>query len=196
MAEAITVPKSAADAAQQSGHGCVDCEQKKPAVDTAHPWLRKLATAKLANGDDGSCVRTTLGNMDRLGIPSFAGGTMGDPNNSRGAMVQMIRNGQWTSMPLEGSQLRTIASPYGTVKANVLNADAYERMAKAGEVPSGAVIFQTRHGWSANSTASGNDMGIVRNGGRVTHNYRPMSPVIYSDAREVVVLVPRGSVAR
>jgi hypothetical protein len=111
-------------------------------------------------------------------------------------MVQMIRNGQWTSMPLEGSQLRTIASPYGTVKANVLNADAYERMAKAGEVPSGAVIFQTRHGWSANSTASGNDMGIVRNGGRVTHNYRPMSPVIYSDAREVVVLVPRGSVAR
>lgn len=195
MADPITVPAAAVDAAQQRGHGCADCNAKKPTVDTGHPWLRKLATSKLSDGPDGSCVKTTLGNLDRLGVPSFAGGTAGDPNNSRGAMVQMIRNGHWTSMPLEGSVPRTISSPYGTVQANVLDADAYERMAQRGEVPSGAVIFQTRHGWNASSGARGNDMGIVRDGGRVTHNYRSMSPVIYSDAREVVVLVPRDALS-
>jgi len=99
-------------------------------------------------------------------------------------------------MPHEGSSLRTISSPQGMVQANVLDADSYERMAKRGEVPSGAVILQTRHGWSANSGARRNDMGIVRDGGRVTHHDASMSPVSYSDAREVVVLVPRGSSPR
>lgn len=170
----------------------------KPAagVNPEHPWLKKLATSSLANGPDGSCVETSLGNMDRLGIPSFNGGTLADPNNSRGAMVQMMRNGRWSSMPLEGSKLRTISSPYGTAQAHVLDADTYERMAQRGQIPSGSVLFQTRHGWSASSTARGNDMGIVRNGGRVTHNYRSMSPIIYGDAKEVVVLVPSDSLAK
>ncbi len=75
----------------------------------------------------------------------------------------------------------------------MLNADAYESMAKRGEIPTGAILFQTRHGWAANSTAKGNDMGIVRDGGRVTHNYKPMSPIIYSNAKEVVVLVPSAA---
>jgi len=65
-AEPVTVP---ATAAQQSGHGCVDCEQTRAAVDPSHSWLRKLATAKLGDGLVGSCVTTTLGNLDRLGIP-------------------------------------------------------------------------------------------------------------------------------
>lgn len=162
-----------------------------PAV--SHPWLRTLATAHLRNGPDGSCVATTLGNLDRLGIPSFAGGTSADPNNARGAMVQMVRNGHWTSLQLPGAQQRTIRSAYGTAQAWVLNADAYERLARAGQIPSGAVLFQTRHGWDSPNGPRGNDMGIVRDGGRVTHNYRDMSPVIYRDAREVVVLVPRGA---
>jgi hypothetical protein len=34
-------------------------------------------------------------------------------------------------------------------------------------------------------------MGIVRDGGRTTFNYAAMPPIIYGDAREVVVLVPR-----
>ncbi len=194
MTEPVALDKAAQDAAAQKGHGCTDCAKRT--VDPNHPWLRKLATSRLANGPDFSCVRTTLGNMDRLGVPSFDGGTSGDPNNSRGAMVQMIRRGHWTSLPLEGSQERTISSPYGTARAHVIGADAYESMAQRGEIPSGAVIFQTRHGWNARSDAGGNDMGIVRDGGRVTHNYRPMSPIIYRDAREVVVLVPSGSMSR
>jgi peptidoglycan hydrolase-like protein with peptidoglycan-binding domain len=156
-----------------------------------HPWLQKLATARLDNGADGSCVATTLGNMDRLGIPSFNGGTTADANNSRGAMVQMVKGDRWTSLNLPGSQARTIRSAYGTVQAQVLDADAYERLALAGKIPSGAILFQTRHGWDSPNGPYGNDMGIVRDGGRVTHNYRPMSPIIYGDAKEVVVLVPR-----
>ena len=68
-------------------------------------WLYTLATAKLNSGPTGSCVATTLGNMDRLGIPSFSGGTTADPNNSRGAMVQMIMAGRWKSLNLPGSSV-------------------------------------------------------------------------------------------
>jgi hypothetical protein len=161
---------------------------EQPAINTSHPWLQTLATSPLNNGSQ--CVPTVLGNMDRLGVPSFKGGTLRDPNNSRGAMVQMITNGKWTSLPLPGSELRTIKSPYGTVQAHVLNADAYESMAKRGEIPSGAILFQTRHGWNYGGGPYGNDMGIVRDGGRYTHNYKQMNPIIYGDAKEVVVLVP------
>ena len=154
-------------------------------------WLYTLATAKLNSGPTGSCVTTTLGNMDRLGIPSFSGGTTADPNNSRGAMVQMIKAGRWTSKNLPGSRWTTIRSAYGTVGAYVIGADAYERMAYNRQIPSGAIIFQTRHGWTVSSSASGNDMGIVRDRGRYTFNYKLMNPIIYSNAKEVVILIPK-----
>jgi hypothetical protein len=108
-------------------------------------------------------------------------------------MVRMMREANWQSVPLPGSQPRNISSPYGNVTAHVLSADAYERMARAGQIPSGALLFQTRHGWGYSGGPYGNDMGIVRDNGRVTHNYRPMSPIIYPDAREVVLLVPPGA---
>merc|ERR1711871_410686 len=154
-------------------------------------WLYTLATARLNSGPTGSCVATTLGNMDRLGIPSFSGGTTADPNNSRGAMVQMIRAGRWKSKNLPGSRWTTIRSAYGTAGAYVIGADAYEKMAYARQIPSGAIIFQTRWGWGANSGASGNDMGIVRDRGRYTFNYKLMNPIIYSNAKEVVILIPK-----
>jgi len=141
-------------------------------------------------------VRTTLGNMDRLGVPSFQGGTSADPNNSRGALVQLVKEGHWTSVPMADAKLRTLQSPYGKVQAWVMSADAYEAHALRGEVPSGALIFQTRHGWDYGGGASGNDMGIVRNGGRATHNYATMAPIIYRDAREVVLLVPSSALRR
>ena len=159
----------------------------------SHPWLTTLATARLNSGPTGSCVATTLGNMDRLNIPSFSGGTTADPNNSRGAMVQMIGAGKWKSLNLPGSKWTTIRSAYGTVNAYVINADSYEQMAFRGEIPSGAIIFQTRWGWTVSSSASGNDMGIVRNGGRKTFNYQLMNPIIYSNAKEVVILIPGSS---
>jgi hypothetical protein len=159
-------------------------------VNPNHPWLQKLGSATLNTGPTGSCVPTTLGNMDKLGIPNFSGGTTNDLNNSRGAMVQLVKSGNWTSCALPGSASKTISSSYGSIQASVISADAYEALAKNGQIPSGAIIFQTRHGWEYGEGASGNDMGIVRNGGRITHNYASMSPIIYGDAKEVVILIP------
>ncbi len=163
-------------------------------VNPHHPILQRLATGPLSNGATGTCVATTLDNMDALGVPNFPGGTAADPNNPRGAMVRMMREAGWVSVPLPGSRQETIHSPaFGTVQAHVISADAYERMAQAGQIPSGALIFQTRHGWDYNDGPYGNDMGIVRDNGRVTHNYASMPPIIYGDAKDVVLLVPPGA---
>ena len=123
--------------------------------------------------------------------PAATGEDVG--NNPRGGMVQLVRDFGWKSLPLPGSQVQTINSPaYGSIQANVISADAYEKMALAGQIPSGAIIFQTRHGsWNDNSAGSrGFDMGIVRNGGRETFNYQSNGPLIYGSAQSVVILVP------
>ncbi|HZI13016.1 MAG TPA: peptidoglycan-binding domain-containing protein, partial [Myxococcus sp.] len=162
-------------------------------VDTNHPSLRALATGHLTGQGDYTCVASTLENMERLGVrqPAATGEDVG--NNPRGGMVQLVRDFGWKSLPLPGSQAQTIHSPaYGTIQANVISADAYEKMAQAGQIPSGAIIFQTRHGsWNDNSAGSrGFDMGIVRNGGRETFNYQSNGPLIYGSAQSVVILVP------
>ena len=126
--------------------------------------------------------------MDRLGIPSFSGGTC-SPNNPGGHGS----NDRW-AMDIEKFawvEMDYYPQCYGTVGAYVIGADAYERMAYNRQIPSGAIIFQTRHGWTVSSSASGNDMGIVRDRGRYTFNYKLMNPIIYSDAKEVVILVPK-----
>ncbi len=161
-------------------------------IDRNNPLVKAMATGALSTGPDGTCVATTLNNMEALGVRNFPGGTADDPNNPRGAMVRLMREGQYASVNLPGSELRDIVSPaYGAVKAHVLSADAYEKLALAGKIPSGTVLFQTRHGFGWNQGSSGNDMGIVRDNGKVTFNYKQMSPIIYGDAKEVVLLVPQ-----
>jgi peptidoglycan hydrolase-like protein with peptidoglycan-binding domain len=180
-----TLKKAAASGQAGLGQGTVNSN---------HPLLQKLATGSLNNGAYGTCVATTIHNMDKLGVPNFPGGTADDPNNPRGAMVRMMREANWVSVPLPGSQPQRISSPaYGNVTAHVISADAYEKLAQAGKIPSGALVFQTRHGWDYSGGSSGNDMGIARNGGRVTHNFESMSPIIYGDAKSVVLLVPKDA---
>jgi len=191
--------------AGEAGQGTLDALKKQNAsgntgvvagnyqVDTNNPTLRKLATGNLETGPTGYCVATTLKNMGRLGVPHAAATGEDVGNNPRGGMVQMMKNYGWKSLPLPGSKLQTIKSPaYGTVQANVVPAAEYEKLAKAGKIPSGALIFQTRHdSWNSTSQGShGFDMGIVRNGGRNTFNYANMPPLIYSGAKSVVILVP------
>jgi hypothetical protein len=70
-------------------------------------------------------------------------------------------------------------------------------MALAGQIPNGAIIFQTKHGWDYGAGPYGNDMGIVRDNGRTTFNFKKMPPIIYSDAaKEVVLLLPKGAIVR
>lgn len=161
-------------------------------VNTNHPWLKKLATSTLNSGRTGTCVRTVLNNMDRLGVPSFAGGTAGDPNNPRGSMALMFKTGKWTSLPLPGAVQKSIKSTYGTVNAYVIPADKYKSLATAGQIPSGALVWQTKHGWGYSGGSSGNDLAIVRNGGKAVFNYEAMNfPLVYgAKTVEVVVGVP------
>jgi hypothetical protein len=136
-----------------------------PKINTEHPILRQLNQASMRGGRNHSCVETVLTNLDRLGVKTFNGGTTDDRNNPRGAMVQMLKAGNWTSVDLPGSSERTIKSPaYGNAKAHVLPANAYLKLAREGKIPNGAVVFQTQHGWGYSGGSRGNDMGIVRNG--------------------------------
>jgi predicted chitinase len=165
-------------------------------VDVNHPQLRALAQGRLVGAGTGLCVTATLDNMQRNGVPqpSATGDDVG--NNPRGGMVQLIRNHGWTSLPGVG-EAQTIKSPYGTVSANVIPAAQYEQLARAGKIPSGAVVFQTRHpSWNMTSDRShGFDMGIARDGGRTLFNFADMGgPMVYPDTRSVVVLVPGGAV--
>ena len=164
-------------------------------INTNHPVLKTLAQSYLNNGPTGTCVATTLDNMDRLGVPNTPEATGMDPNNPRGGMAQMLRNG-WESIPFPGARQQTIRSPYGNAQANVVTAEQYEKLVAQGKVPDGAIIFQTRHGWDYSVSSYGNDMGIVRNGGKTTHNYASMESIIYSDCKDVVILVPKGAIQR
>jgi predicted chitinase len=165
-------------------------------VDANHPQLRALATGRLVGARTGLCVTATLDNMQRNGVPQPAATGDDAGNNPRGGMVQMIRNHGWKSLPGVGAP-QTINSPYGTVAANVIPAAQYEQLARAGKIPSGAVVFQTRHpSWNMTSPGSrGFDMGIARDGGRTLFNFADMGgPMVYPDTRSVVVLVPGGAV--
>jgi len=165
-------------------------------IDTGNPILRKLATSPLNGGRTGYCVATTLENMNRLGVPNTPRATGSDPNNPRGGLVQMLRNGGWASVPLPGSRQQTIHGNYGTATASVVSAAQYRTLVSEGKIPDGAIIFQTRHGWDWNAGSSGNDMGIVRNHGQTTHNYRSMPSIVYPDCKDVVLLVPRDALQR
>ncbi len=163
-------------------------------VDANNPALKALATGRLQGDEPGYCVRATLNNMERLGVRQPEATGMDAGNNPRGGMVQMVRNFGWKSLPLTGAREQTIKSPYGTIKANVIPAADYERLARDGKIPSGAVVFQTRHDtWNTTSDRSrGFDMGIARDGGRTLFNYANMGgPMVYgAETQSVVVLVP------
>ncbi|MFL5344075.1 MAG: peptidoglycan-binding protein [Hyalangium sp.] len=162
-------------------------------IDTNNPILHKLATSHLNNGPTGYCVLTTLNNMKRLGVPHTPVATGSDPNNPRGGMAQMLRNGGWASVPFPGSHKEAIHSPYGNATANVVSASQYRKLASEGKVPSGAIIFQSRTGWGWSGGSHGNDMGIVRNHGNTTHNYADMPGIVYGDCKSVVIMVPKDA---
>ncbi|MFZ9839994.1 MAG: glycoside hydrolase family 19 protein [Opitutaceae bacterium] len=164
-------------------------------VNQNHPHLRALATGPMVGARAGLCVTATLDNMQRNGVPQPAATGSDHGNNPRGAMVQMIKDYGWKSVPGLG-QPQTIQSPYGTVSANVIPASQYQQLVQEGKIPSGAVVFQTRHAsWNGTSPGSrGYDMGIARNGGRTTFNFADMGGMVYPNTQSVVVLVPGGAI--
>lgn len=166
-------------------------------VDTDNAQLKSLGEGKLRSGAQHTCVRSTLDNMRRLGVrgPEATGSDTG--NNPRGAMVQLVKDQGWKSVAVPGSHEETLKSPYGTARVNVIPAADYERLAQSGQIPSGAVVFQTSHAsWNGTSQGSrGYDMALARDGGRTTFNYEKMGSLVYgANTTHVVVLVPGDAV--
>lgn len=178
-------------------------------IDSKNQLLVTLATGTLKSGKDGTCVTTVRTNMQALGVPTY-GSTGADPNNSRAAMVQMLKSGKWESLPLPGSELRTIqsAKAYGSADAYVCPGRQILKLAEAKQIPLGAIIFQTMYGWDYSGGATGNDIGIVRDHDNrlTTFNYKQMSNLLVHESAkkkknithddEVVLLVPKGAVLR
>jgi peptidoglycan hydrolase-like protein with peptidoglycan-binding domain len=157
---------------------------------TAQAGLDRINQTRLHTGRDHTCTTTVRSNLRNAGFKGLPEATGDDKNNPRGMMSQMLQSGQWTSMNVPGSTEQTIKSPYGNVKANVLTGEAYAEAVKNGQIPEGAVVFQSNRKWNdANDKSRGSDVGIVRNGGIFNYKQFP-NMTVYSKVAEVVVLLP------
>lgn len=192
-AAAATMPPSTG--AGQGG-GQVALRSPAPSVSAlSSPSLSRLGTGPLVPTRPGLCVTAVLKSMAASGLPNPAatGGDAG--NNPRGLASQLVRSHGWKPLPGLGRP-RTINSPYGSFTANQMTASEYVAAARAGRIPSGAVVFQTRRDWNGTSPrSSGFDAAIARNGGMNLWNGSMAGPTIYGSATtQVFVLVPGDSI--
>jgi len=194
----------APDVADASTLAALQAEVKKRAsegdrIDVNNPSMKKLATSPLNYDNSGrhSCTETTLKNLDALNIPSFDGGTTDDPNNVRGGAVQMLKAGTWESVKLPGSKEIELSGNYGKAKGFVVTGEQYKKLVDEGKIPSGAVVLQTQYPSLNNDNTFGNDMGITRDGGKTTHNFKDAGTLVYhGDTQQVMLLVPKGAIQR
>lgn len=160
------------------------------------PTLTKLAeTTTLKKTDVGLCVTAVLETMRLNGIANPQGTGDDKGNNPRGAAVQLIRSG-WKTLPGYGTETNLV-SPYGRVQGNSMSKDEWQKAVAAGAVPSGALLYSTRHE-NMNTTADrsrGNDLAIIRDGGRKLFNGPTTngSDVYHGAGQRFMVLIPPDS---
>jgi hypothetical protein len=158
-----------------------------------HTYLTKLddKNIKKAYAPVGMCVTGSLNTMQNSGVPNPAATGNDVGNNPRGAAVQLIRNFGWQSI---GGSNTTLKSPYGTVTTGVFNKSDYAKAVDAGKIPSGSLIFQTRHpDWNGTSPGSrGFDMAIAQRKGRSLWNGQSLGQWVYGNTKHVIALSPGG----
>ena len=158
-----------------------------------HPYLQKMSdkNIKKAHARSGLCVTGSLNTMQNSGVPNPAATGNDVGNNPRGAMVQLIKSFGWKSI---GGTRQTLKSPYGSVSAGVFSKNEYDKAVKDGKIPSGALIFQTRHAsWNGTSPgSSGYDMAIAQKKGMALWNGVPLGQWVYGGTKHVVALTPDG----
>jgi hypothetical protein len=170
-------------------------EQQRPqgAVDGA--VLSRLAsTSRLISRGAHTCTASVIYTLEANGVLDSRKQTAGgvDPgNHPRGLAALMVGREGWRSLPGLGTP-RTISSPAGAFQANVMSGVDYAAAVQRGQIPSGALVFQTKRDWNGTSGGSrGFDVAISRNGGRNHWNFGMAGTLIYGDAtRQVFVLVP------
>jgi hypothetical protein len=122
---------------------------------------------KLVNAPSGYCttgvLNTAQANGAKVGAPHVATGR--DPNNPRGLLAQAVKDFGYASLNI--GQPKQINSPYGRVGVKEMNFGQWKKAVKGNKVPSGSLIFSTRHNdWNNARSSSGNDSAIAKNGGR------------------------------
>ena len=174
-------------------------DQGKPSDSgTAVGALEKMNDNNIqkATAGVGLCVTGSLLTMEKSNVnnPHGTGGVPG--NNPRGAMVQLINKFGWGAMA--GTPLTLEGPPQygGNAPAAVLSADEYQKLVDAGQVPSGALVFATRHGdWNGtNDRSRGYDMAITQKQGNAIWNGIGYDrSMIYEGAtKQVILLTPGG----
>ncbi len=154
----------------------------------------KYSSEKDANGRviPSRCTTNVLKTLELNGIPN-PDATGNDWNNPRGAASQFINKFGWKSLNIPGSRPITLDSTYGKAAVNQMSLQQYKQAVGQGRIPSGALVFQTRHSsWNANTGSSyGFDIAIARNGGSQLFNgeYKP-SAMYGPSTTHVFVLVP------
>lgn len=155
---------------------------------------------KLVNAARGYCTTGVLdtagANGAKIGAPHVATGR--DSNNPRGLLAQAVKTYGYSSLNI-GSK-KKITSPYGHVNVKEMNFPQWKKAVKGNKVPSGSLVFSTRHSdWNNSASSSGNDSAIAKNGGRKLwsgHWQRVTDGVgaVYgAGTRKVVALVhPKG----
>jgi hypothetical protein len=169
--------------------------QEGGSVDKKHPLLKKLSDGKIrkVGSPMGMCVTGSLDTMKASGVPEPAATGNDVGNNPRGAISQLMQAPfNWKSMG--GSSIK-LDSPYGKVNAGTYTRDQYKSLVESGKVPSGALVFQSRHSnWNGTSPGSrGYDMAIAQQGGKRHWNGQPMPMFVYgNNTKKVIVLTPDG----
>ncbi|WDS61131.1 hypothetical protein SBM3_00043 [Synechococcus phage S-BM3] len=169
--------------------------QEGGSVDKKHPLLKKLSDGKIrkVGAPMGMCVTGSLDTMKASGVPEPAATGSDVGNNPRGAISQLMQSPfNWKSMG--GSKIK-LDSPYGKVNAGTYTKDQYKSLVESGKVPSGALVFQSRHSnWNGTSPGSrGYDMAIAQQGGKKHWNGQPMPMFVYgNNTKKVIVLTPDG----
>lgn len=158
-----------------------------------HAYLEKMndKNIKKASAPPGYCVTGSLNTMQKSGVPNPAATGADAGNNPRGAIVQLIKSFGWQSI---GGNSTTLKSPYGTVNTGIFGKSEYAKAVDSGQIPSGALIFQTQHSdWNGTSDRSrGYDMAVAQKKGRELWNGQPNGQWIYGNTNKVVALTPGG----
>ena len=166
-------------------------------VEDVHPLLTKLndKNIKKSISGPGLCVTGSLDTMQKSGVPNPAATGSDVGNNPRGAIVQLIKSFGWKSI---GGSPKQLNSAYGKVSTGMYSKSEYSKAVDDGLIPSGALIFQTRHSdWDGTSYNSrGYDMAIALKKGNALWNGDPAGEyprwVYGASTKSVIALSPGG----
>jgi hypothetical protein len=152
--------------------------------------LYTLATTnKLVNRGEGRCTQSVAHTLDANGIKNPTKNA--DPNNPRGYAIQFVNKFGWKSV---GGAPTSLGGADGAAALGIMPQKDYISNASSGNVPSGSLVFSTRHDDWFGNVSSGYDTAIARNGGKNLWNGKMNGDSIYGGStKSAIVLVPSDS---